>query len=538
MKSCLFVILFLSGTFVNGFCHEDENEISPLSEFLYPPQEAPFYFLKSIPATIKLLGKAELSFFRNQSIVTQYRYRLEIPDGGSTVIDRNISRWSPWIGFDFIELIVPVLDLEGGYKLSIEYRTSKNTGILRFEKLFYVYRINPESAVESSEIKTDPVKANSGSTPGQPKGLQPIKAKPVIENASINTREKPVITTAKKKPASGSAAKIIVPPIAKIPIGTNNIGILDLNGIDLNEKSLFYNQTSQNRPKKLANTETPVRPEDLPSQPVASLNPGAGINEKDNDGNTALIASILAGETGNALSIMDQGADLNIKNKLDLSPLHIAVFLDNRMIVNHLLLKGAEVDIKGNSGYTPLHIASELNHAILVKELLSRGASKSIKTDQKLSPKTIARIQNNNEVIKILVSKNHDNLTLTESASNPSGTSRNIASLSPKYEFSLPYNNELVRKRQFNNIMRLVSIPVFSLAAAGTFYFRSKANNYYTSYKTAETMEMAKHYYDKTMQLDTYTYISGGLSFTSAFGIVHFANRKKSISNKMRKTLY
>jgi len=538
MKYCFYIILFLSGTALNGFCHEDENDVLCLSEFIYPLQDAPFYFLKPVPAAIKIPGKVDLSFFRNQSIVTQYRYRLEIPDGASSVIDWNFTRWSPWIGFDFIELIVPVLDLEGGYKLNIEFRTSKNPGILKFEKFFYVYRINPASSIESSRSKTQPVKANSGSSPGQPSEVLPINTKPVTENTSKYSKPKAEITTAKTKPTSESTSRKILPAIGKVSIRTRNIGVLALNGIDPNSKSLLDSQPSQKNGEELTKTETPVIPEGLSSQLVAKPNTAAGINEKDDNGNTPLIDAILAGETGNALSFLDQGVDMNIKNKLDLSPLHIAVFLNNRTIVNQLLLKGAEVDIKGNYGYTPLHIASELNHAILAKELLSRGASKSIKTDQNLSPKAIARIQDNKEVIKILASKDPAFPTLPESASNQSGISRNIVRLSPKYEFSLPYSNDLVRKRQINKIMTIVSIPVFSLAAAGTFYFRSKANNYYTSYKTAETIEMAKHYYDKTMQFDTYTFISGGLSLTSAFGIVHFANRKKSISNIMRKPLY
>ena len=92
-----------------------------LSEFsLY--QETPFYFLKPVPPTIKLPDKIDLSFFRNQSVVSQYRYRLEIPAGGVTAIDRNFTRWSPWISFDFIEFIIPMLDREGGYKLNIEYK--------------------------------------------------------------------------------------------------------------------------------------------------------------------------------------------------------------------------------------------------------------------------------------------------------------------------------------------------------------------------------------------------------------------------------
>ena len=113
-----------------------------------------------------------------------------------------------------------------------------------------------------------------------------------------------------------------------------------------------------------------------------------------------------------------------------------------------------------------------------------------------------------------------------------------IQKLSPQFDINLAYNKDLVKKRQFNKVVGIISIPIFAICTAGTVYFRSEANNYYSSYKNAETIDVAKHYYDKTMQYDTYTYISGGVSLASAFGIIHSAIRKKSISNKMCKTLY
>jgi hypothetical protein len=535
MKSCLFIFLFLVGSFLNAFCRNDEKEVSHLSAFSFSLQEAPFYFLKPVPATIMILSKVELSFFRNQSIVTQYRYKVEIPEGGGTVIDRNITRWSPWIGFDLIELIIPSLDREGGYKLNIEFRTSKNNEILKFEKLFYVYRFNPASAVETSRSLIEPVKANTGSRPMLVSEVPATKTKPVTENTSKNARPPVDKATAKSILPSGSTAKIIAPAIEKVTIKSRSIGILALNKIDLKEDSKYKELIHQKDEQDVMKARPLTVPENKPAQPAVGPNHETAINIKDNNGNTPLLAAILAGENEYTKSLIDQGADLNIKNKLDLSPMHIAVFLNNRTVVNHLLMKGAEVDIKGNTGYTPLHIASELNHSMLVKDLLYAGASRNITTDQKLSAKAIARIQNNNEVVKILVSKGAFTLTPPESGSNQTGNSRNIARLSPKYEFSLPYNGELLRKRQLNNLMKIISIPVFTIATAGTIYLRTEANNHYSSYINAETREMAKHHYDMTTQFDTYTYISGGLSLTSAFGIVHLINRKKSISNKMRK---
>lgn len=520
MKSCLFIILFHTCSLLNCFCFSDEKGISYLSGFSISPQEAPFYFLKVVPPTIKILNKADLSFFRNQSIVTQYRYRLEIPEGGGNAIDMNLARWSPWIAFDFIELIIPTLDREGGYRLNIEYRTSKSSEILKFEKLFYVYRFNPALSVETPKTKTEPVKSTTGSRPNQVSEVPLKKTPPVTDNTSRINRPAAGKATVQPKLTSGPTGKRTTPVIGKITIKYASFNFLALNGIDLNNESIFRNQIHQ------------------PGQPSATPVLEAATNTINNNGNTQLIAAILSGENDNAISLIDQGADLNLKNELDLSPLHIAVFLNNKTIVNHLLMKGADANLRGNSGYTPLHIASELNHAILARDLLYNGAGSGMKTDQKLSAKSIARIQENSEIVKIITSKGAYTPAQPDSSSNQTGISRNIVRLSPRYEFSLPYNEDLLRKRQFNKIMTLVSIPLFSIASAGTFYLRAKANNYYSSYKNAETIDMAKHYYDKTMQLDTYTYISGGLSITSAFGMVHSAIRKKSISNKMRKALY
>jgi hypothetical protein len=174
----------------------------------------------------------------------------------------------------------------------------------------------------------------------------------------------------------------------------------------------------------------------------------------------------------------------------------------------------------------------------LAKDLLFKGANTRLKTDQKLTPKAIAKIQNNSEMTKLIDKKGSYTLNFPISNSTRNTTLLNSGKLSPKYDFSLPYDKDLVKKRQFNKVLRIISIPVFSISAAGAVFLRSEANNYYSSYKNAETIEMAQHYYDKTMQYDTYTYISGGVSLASVFGIIHSAIRQKSISNKMCKTLY
>ncbi len=263
---------------------------------------------------------------------------------------------------------------------------------------------------------------------------------------------------------------------------------------------------------------------------------GFSINETDNSGNSPLHLAILTGENKYAFSLINQGADLNIKNNLELSPLHLAVLLNDLEIVNELLKKGASVDLKGNTGYTPLHIASEMDNIDIAKDLLLNGAKNGIKTDQGLSPKAIAKIQGNNEMVKLILKK--DSYTV----SSPKSISiKNIINVSsdkqnPIIDFDLPFDNQLARKRQFNKVLQIISVPVLALSAAYTTYLKIQANHYYSLSKIAETEEIAKRYYDKTVRFDTFSYISGGVSLVSAYGVIHSTIRKGSISKKMYKT--
>ena len=591
MKSCLTVILIIFGTCLDNLNIAAKAEEPSLSEFILY-QEAPFYFLKPVPQTIKLPDKIDLSFFRNQSVVSEYRYRLEIPPGGATAIDMSITRWSPWISFDFIEIIIPMLDREGGYKLNVEYRSSKGSEILKFEKLFYAYRIIPGTYGETAKSETSAIgdKIVTKATPATEKSI--TKPTPVTSKAAPKTT--PLINLSSKR---------VKYDINKIIIKPNSVNILSLNNLNpekgsVNDRYTIFGESlgniaqntvstiknSSNEPvkktgpnefindkdynhlltesierkdaalfKKLIQNEAEIilkgpdggnifhlLNDTISNDELISLlrNKGISINETDNNGNSPLHIAILSGESEYARSLINQGAELNLKNNLDLSPLHLAAFLNDSQITNELMLKGAEINLKGNSGYTPLHIASELNHVRLAKDLLYMGANSRLKTDQRLTPKAIAKIQNNNEMAKLISKKGSYTLTLPLSNSERSTIFLNTFKLSPKYEFNLPYDKYLVKKRQINKLLRIISIPVFAISTAGAAYFRSEANNYYSSYKNAESIELAQHYYDKTTKYDKYTYISGGVSLVSVFGIIHSAFKQKSISNKMCKALY
>ncbi len=94
----------------------------------------------------------------------------------------------------------------------------------------------------------------------------------------------------------------------------------------------------------------------------------------------------------------------------------------------------------------------------------------------------------------------------------------------------------MIKKRRTVKIIQVASIPVFVLSTAGAAYLRKEANNYYSLYKRSESEETAKFNYDKTLQFDTYSYISAGISVGSIYSFVHTTIWRKKITKKMRKT--
>jgi len=578
VRYCLILLMINFGT---GF---DKVNSAHLSEEAYSPvpffsQEAPFYFINSIPAAIKLFEKVDLSFFRNQSVVIQYRCRLVIPLGASTVMDGRLFTWSSWTKNNITEVVVPALDLEGGYKLLIEYMTAESGEIRKFEKPFYVYRgspnIKPEIAgsktilsPERSAPKTSPITSRTPATSA------PVTEKTTAENTTVasKTTTKPVFNA---KPAN---EKII---IEKVPVNYKQIDLKVIDsditpatfliaenisaeysgepvinktgtGEDINEliteaiekkDSALFRKALQNGAGKeiksadggnifhmlsnfLANRELVASIKDM----------GISINGIDNDGNSPLHIAIMDGEREYSRSLISLGADLNIKNNLQLTPLHLAVYLNDHDAVKDLLFNGANVNLKGNSGYTALHIASEMNYTETAKILLINGAENRVKTNQGLTPKAISKIQHYSEMVELISSKYSDTPMTAIQASIESVNPIKPDKQNIKISFNLPYDKGLAKRRQFNKVIQIISIPVFALSSGGAAYLKSEADHYYRISKTAESETMAKLYFDKSTRYDKNTYIVGGVSLVSLYGFIHSTLSKKSVSRKMYKT--
>jgi ankyrin repeat protein len=497
MRYILILIIFLSCTLsaLASYPSKGYEEIISLSA---KEQQVPFSFFNPVPARIRTTDMVDLSFSSNNAIVNQYRYMIQVPDLRATSISKTMLNWSPWSNNAFTDIIITKIPQPGKYTLVIEYRVYGSNDIRKFEKSFEIYN-GTVGAVVSNGNETMNGNAAAG-------GAVPVTTVDTLRNSD---------------------------PEAML-----------VDAIEKNDKALLL-ESLQNgaglgfKGQHGGNLFHILNDKLVDEQLMGILvTKGFPINNTDNYGNTPLHIAVMSREKEYVRALVSQGADPDIMNDIELSPLHLAAFLNDSETARDLLDKGAEVDIMGNSGYTPLHIASMMNNIEVVRDLVNVGAKPSIRTDQRLTPLQIAGIQDNSFVRKVIKAKGQVNMNQPGAGSTGSMTRMDQVRLNPQFDINLLYNKELLKKRRFNKVIGIISIPVLAAGTAGTIYFNSEAEKNYSSYKTAETMELARHYYDKTLEFDTYSYISGGLSLTSVFGIVYSAIKRESISDRMRKTLY
>ena len=91
----------------------------------------------------------------------------------------------------------------------------------------------------------------------------------------------------------------------------------------------------------------------------------------DNEPNDARVCNLL----------VKYGADINVINNFDETPLHKAVAAGKFSITYLLLNHGAYVNVQDNNQKTPLHIATSTANLTLCDLLLTHGADPNIKND-------------------------------------------------------------------------------------------------------------------------------------------------------------
>jgi len=113
------------------------------------------------------------------------------------------------------------------------------------------------------------------------------------------------------------------------------------------------------------------------------LDNGADLNIKDGDGNTALIWASICGQTDVVRLLLDRGAKMNIQNNSGNTALMRLSGRTGNPYINIVLLlldRGAQINIQNEDGENALTIASRLNNTDMVRLIEQHKASRNIQS--------------------------------------------------------------------------------------------------------------------------------------------------------------
>jgi ankyrin repeat protein len=104
------------------------------------------------------------------------------------------------------------------------------------------------------------------------------------------------------------------------------------------------------------------------------LDLGTPVEFADGNGITMLGRSVLNNEVGMARMLIERGANVNVQDKLGMTPLLWAANIDfgDSAMVELLLKSGARADARTKDGLTPLELARKLGHTNLIQALSGR----------------------------------------------------------------------------------------------------------------------------------------------------------------------
>jgi ankyrin repeat protein len=120
-------------------------------------------------------------------------------------------------------------------------------------------------------------------------------------------------------------------------------------------------------------------------------------------GDSALSSAASLGEVEMARLLLARGANPNIGDKDNLSPLQLAAYHGNLAMVRMLLKAGANVNSADSRyGYTPLASASQNGHVEVVRELLKAGADPTLRIRNGMTAAELAHLKGKDDVERLL----------------------------------------------------------------------------------------------------------------------------------------
>jgi cytohesin len=141
---------------------------------------------------------------------------------------------------------------------------------------------------------------------------------------------------------------------------------------------------------------------------------GADVNAKDKPGQTPLFWAVRADNSDVAKFLITKGADVNAKDKIGMTPLYFVIFHNGTNdMVELLIAKGADIDIKESYGMTPLHAACFRGRKDIAELLIAKGSNVNAKIPSGspvggMTPLLFAAKYGQRNVAELLISKGAD----------------------------------------------------------------------------------------------------------------------------------
>ena len=135
---------------------------------------------------------------------------------------------------------------------------------------------------------------------------------------------------------------------------------------------------------------------------------GTDVNAKDKLGETPLHMAAVRGHLEISSLLIVEGADVNARDERELTPLHAAAWSGHKETVVLLIAKGSHINALGENGITPLHVSSLSGKNKTMALLINNGADINARNKDGMTPLHVAALTGQKEAAELLISKGAD----------------------------------------------------------------------------------------------------------------------------------
>jgi ankyrin repeat protein len=135
---------------------------------------------------------------------------------------------------------------------------------------------------------------------------------------------------------------------------------------------------------------------------------GVDVNGRDKVGDTPLHVAAVRGYKETATLLIAKGADVNAEDEHGLTPLHAAAWMGHKEIVALLIAKGTDISAKNKEGIAALHTAALAGRRDTAALLIANDADVNTKNEGGMTPLHAAAWMGHKETVALLIAKGAD----------------------------------------------------------------------------------------------------------------------------------